>query len=250
MFVNLANHHTCKKNLAHPQTTNEEELEVSSVTGTDSGGSKCQSGPSTSSPSHQLGSHLEKQIKHLDHTGQTRNWRLQTELLQELKTLRNACHTRSSADTEDPLLTKLTQYHSRLYLQADNILTEKLSAEVLDVIYDQSKVDNLNRTFSWSKEEELHLNKLNAQAHQLWTPNTWHWAAEPNSARSILNHKRLQFLVQHELGTAIIQCSRCKSTGIQVGLDQLGCSLCYDCMKVHSENTKSVFQESDAWYKV
>ena len=42
--------------------------------------------------------------------------------------------------TQDPLLSKLTVYHNRLSSQADNILTEKLSAEVAEVVNDLSQV--------------------------------------------------------------------------------------------------------------
>jgi len=58
----------------------------------------------------------------------------------------------------DPLLTKLSQYHGHLFSQSDNILTEKLSAEVAAVINDASQVDDVSRAFTWSTEDEARLN--------------------------------------------------------------------------------------------
>ena len=64
-------------------------------------------------------------------------------ILKELEALRKTCDTQSSSDNVDPLLTKLSQYHDHLFSQSDNILTEKLSAEVAAVINDASQVDDV-----------------------------------------------------------------------------------------------------------
>ena len=44
---------------------------------------------------------------------------------------------------KDPLLARLTEYHNHLSLKVDNILTEKVTGEVKDVVTDHSKIDDL-----------------------------------------------------------------------------------------------------------
>ena len=62
-------------------------------------------------------------------------------LAAELDRLKRCCIKKTVDDhTQDPLLSKLTVYHNRLSSQADNILTEKLSAEVAEVVNDLSQV--------------------------------------------------------------------------------------------------------------
>jgi len=80
------------------------------------------------------------------------------------------CNTQEVTDNSDPLLTKLTLHHNSLLSEAENILTERLSAEVLDIIGDVSIVEYVCRIFTWSKKDELWLNALNVQAKNLQTP--------------------------------------------------------------------------------
>ena len=49
------------------------------------------------------------------------------------------CDRQTSTEERDPLLEKLTSYHERLSVEAENILREKLSAEVLDVLAELSR---------------------------------------------------------------------------------------------------------------
>ena len=112
------------------------------------------------------------------HSGTTRKHEKRVKLQKELETLSRTCCTQSSSDDVDPLLTKLTRYHDELFSQSDNILTEKLSAEVADVLHDTSKVDDVSRAFTWSPEDEARLNRLNTQAKELQTPAKWTWTAK------------------------------------------------------------------------
>jgi hypothetical protein len=43
----------------------------------------------------------------------------------------------------DPLLAKLTSYRKRLSTIADNVVTEKLSTEVKEVVVDSAKIDDI-----------------------------------------------------------------------------------------------------------
>ena len=95
-------------------------------------------------------------------------------------------------------------------VQAENILTEKLSAEVLDVVDKPSQIDDLSREFRWTKDDETRLNGLNEQARILKTPSKWRWAAKEGSEQYEYNHKRMQFLVEHQLETVIKECNKCK----------------------------------------
>jgi len=140
---------------------------------------------------------------------------------------RKTCSTQRSTDTANPLLTKLTHYHDRLYSESDNVLSQKLSAEVVAVLHDASKVDDVTRAFTWSLEDRARLNQLNAQTKQLQTPAKWTWAAKEGTAQFEYNHKRMQFLVQHEMET-IVKHYDCK--GVLVGMDQVHSKCCYDCV--------------------
>jgi len=109
----------------------------------------------------------------------------------------------------DPLVDKLTAYHNRLSSAAYNILTEKLSAEIAEVLTDVSQVDNVNRGFQWSRGDKERLNRLNASAKQLHTPAEWTWAAKEGTEQYEYNHKRLQYLVEYELQTVVKHCDEC-----------------------------------------
>jgi len=69
-------------------------------------------------------------------------------LAAELYRLKRCCMKKNVDNhTQDPLLSKLTVYHNRLSSQADNILMEKLSAEVAEVVNDLSQIDDVSRLF-------------------------------------------------------------------------------------------------------
>ena len=163
-------------------------------------------------------------------TGSTRKERTREKLHRELVKLKSVCDRQASIEEGDPLLEKLTSYHERLSVVAENVLTEKLSAEALDVIAEPSQVDNVSREFRWTQDDETRLNGLNEQAKNLKTPSKWRWAAKEGSEQYEYNHKRMQFLVEHELETVIKHCNNCKCTGILVGMDQIECQNCIDCV--------------------
>ena len=135
-----------------------------------------------------------------------------------------------------------------MYKRQENILTEKLSAEVLDVIAEPSQVDSVSREFRWTKDDETRLNGMNEQVRNLKTPSKWRWAAKEGTEQFEYNHKRMQFLVEHELETVIKHCKDCKCTGILVGMDQIECEKCIDCVAescCRSENLKT--EKAAAW---
>ena len=65
--------------------------------------------------------------QHAEDTGTTWKKRMRVKLHKELETLRKTFVTQNSSDTADPLQTKLTQYHYRLYSESDNISSQKLT---------------------------------------------------------------------------------------------------------------------------
>jgi len=102
-----------------------------------------------------------------------------------------------------------TIYHNHLKLQADNILTEKASREVADVVNALSRIDDVGYPFLWSKADETRLNQLNVDTRKLETPGEWTWAAKEGTDQFEYNHKRLQYFVEHELQTVMKHCDKC-----------------------------------------
>ena len=106
----------------------------------------------------------------------------------------------------------------------------------------------MTREFRWTKDDETRLNGMNEQVRNLKTPSKWRWAAKEGSEQYEYNHKRMQFLVEHELETVIKHCNDCKCTGILVGMDQIECQNCIDCVAesgCRSENMKT--ERAAAW---
>ena len=68
---------------------------------------------------------------------------------------------------DDPLYEKLKKYHDILQRSVTNTTTEKLSAEVLDVIVNPTVIDDSDRQFLWSKRDENRLNELNTTCRNL-----------------------------------------------------------------------------------
>ena len=169
----------------------------------------------------------------------------------ELEQLKKRCCRQDLAENTDALLTKLTEHHDELLSMADNILTERLSAEVLEVIGDASKVTDVSRPLSWSEADEIRLNRLNDEAKTLETPKQWKWAAKEGTEQFTYNHKRMQFLVEHQLETIVKHCDRCKSTGILVGMDQIDSVNCYDCVSdCRCRSEKVISETTEAWQAV
>ena len=88
----------------------------------------------------------------------------------------------------------------------------------------------MSREFRWTKDDETRLNGQNEQVRNLKTPSKTIWAAKEGSEQYEYNHKRMQFLVEHELEMVIKECNKCKCTGILVGIDQIESQYCIDCV--------------------
>jgi len=133
---------------------------------------------------------------------------------------------------EDPRLIQLTDYHDSLLKRVSNVLTEKLSDEVRDVIRDPSLIDTDNRgDFNWSEQDRQRLEDFNEYVNQMQVPSRWTWAAPEGSDCYNFNHERMQMCVRDECAfTLVPSCTECSSSGLLVGLDQT-CQrdTCYDC---------------------
>lgn len=183
--------------------------------------------------------------------GTTRKAHIRERVRKELEELKKKCAGRTCGENEDELLAKLTLYHDRLLSEAENVLTERLSAEVLEVVDDAAKVDDVNRPLRWSEDDQGRLNELNGQARMLRTPDGWRWAAKEGTDQFNYNHKRMQFFVEHELETVIKHCDKCKTTGILVGLDQIDAAYCHDCvLDSRCRSNKINSEKAEAWNAV
>lgn len=172
------------------------------------------------------------------------------ERLKEIKKKYQRLYSRANKQV-DPLYEKLKRYHDCLLETIDNVTTQKLPSEVLDVLADPSKVDDVECTFAWSKEDEVRLNKLNEDTKKLQMRDDWYWRSDKNSIYREHNEERMQFCVDNEFVEKIIHCPQCKSTGLLVGLDQIDSSLCYDCVKLNAlRSEKEKTEMNMAWEKV
>ena len=167
----------------------------------------------------------------------------------ELNKLKKRCQKQIAAAPEDPLLTLLTDYHNSLSSSATSLVTERVSPEVLSVISDPTKIDDVRRQYTWSKADEARLNGLNTQAKALQIPSHWTWAAKDGSLQHEYNNKRMNFYVRNELETVIKTCNNCKSTGILVGLEQNKFECCRDC-SFDRRPAKVKREFFDEWAKV
>jgi len=151
----------------------------------------------------------------------------------------------------DSMHLKLKTYHDMLLGTLDNVSTEKLSAEVEEVIADVKQINDGERKYKWTKTDEERLNELNKICRLLPVPEGWFWAAKEDSQQGTFNRKRMEFCIERELQTKVIHCPRCKSTGVLVGLTQVSSDVCADCM-THNEvrNAKTKTKFDDAWKKV
>jgi len=97
--------------------------------------------------------------------GTTRKTHLAELLNRQLQQLRNKYANRATNDDihENPLLHKLSMYHECLSQHADSLVTEKVSAELEEVLADVTKVDDVDRVFMWTKLDETRLNTINAK---------------------------------------------------------------------------------------
>ena len=131
----------------------------------------------------------------------------------------------------DPLYDKLKAYHDDLLKSVSNTTTEKISAEVVDVIENVSLLDSHDRRYQWSLSDQDRLNELNRSCKLLQPRTQWTWGAPDDSEQGQYNDQRMQLCVTQECQWKLIECNSCDSTGLLVG-DQIDSELCYDCVKL------------------
>lgn len=137
---------------------------------------------------------------------------------------------------EDPLLIlliKLTEYINRLQATCDNIVAEKLTAEVQSVLIDPSQVDHVNRAYKWSKTDEARLTRLTSAAKSLEAPASWSWNACPGSRQFDFNYARLKLAVTEQLEFKLHHCEQCKTTSVLIGIDEMNANVCIDCTELN-----------------
>jgi hypothetical protein len=156
---------------------------------------------------------------------------------------------KQTTEQVDNLYKKLKKYHDEMLGKLDNVTTVKLAPEVVDVLKDVSRIDDGTRNFSWSKEDEQRLNRLNEQVKELKVREDWSWRSDSSYFRSEYNDRRMQFCVEKEMVYKIIQCPQCQSTGLLVGLDQIDSELCFDCIMLNNFRV-SQREKIEAWNKV
>ena len=66
----------------------------------------------------------------------------------------------------DPLILKLSDYLNSRLSVIDNVATQRLTAEIKDVVEDVSLIDTI-RPFTWSKADETRLDQLNIACKSL-----------------------------------------------------------------------------------
>ena len=130
-----------------------------------------------------------------------------------------------------------------------NTTTEKLSAEVLDVIANPATIDDCDRQFLWSKGDENRLNELNTTCRDLQQRSDWKWGASDHTEQSQYNDKRMQLCVTKECQWKVIECQKCESTGVLVG-DQTESTVCYYCLKLNRANEQDRMNKQDSWSTV
>jgi hypothetical protein len=174
--------------------------------------------------------------------------------LEKLKRL-NYPWTRREMESDDLNYHELKSYHDAMAEKLDSIATEKLSAEVVEVI-DVEKLkgrtqveDDTDIHYSWSKSDEEKLNHLTALAKTLKPPQ-WPWNAPDDSRQGKYNHSRMQFLVTDELKYRILNCPQCGVRALLVGSDQVKSEKCIDCLEIGRKkaSTKKMYEEE--WAKV
>ena len=190
-----------------------------------------------------------------DSRGSTRKDRLRYTLKQEIDQLKKDLQkgARTTSKQYDPLYDSLKQYHDCMRMKVCNTTTEKLPAEVVDVVSNTDLIGQCDRKFCWTKDDEERLNRLNVDCKMLQSRSEWTWGAPDDSPQGVYNDKRMQFCIDKECQWRIIECPQCLSTGILVGMDQIDASVCYDCVQQQtSQRNKSmhVVQKNQAWEKV
>ena len=149
----------------------------------------------------------------------------------------------------DPLYDRLKDYHDVLIQSVSNRTTEKLSSEVIGVLLNPAVIDDCERRFLWSSDDEERLNELNKTCKLIQPRADWTWGAADDSEQGKYNDKRMQLCLTNECHWKLIECENCESTGLLVG-DQTDSEVCYDCMKLKRVNATQRQHKQDAWKKI
>jgi len=149
----------------------------------------------------------------------------------------------------DALYDKLKAYHDLLIMSLSNTTTEKLSSEVIDVISNPVVIDDSDRRFRWSTDDERRLNELNKTCKLLQPRTEWTWAAADDTDQGQYNDKRMQLCITEECKWRLVDCENCGSTGLLVG-EQIDSDVCYDCINLKRANEKERAKKQEAWNKV
>ena len=149
----------------------------------------------------------------------------------------------------DHLYDKLKDYHDVLIQSVTNRTTEKISAEVVDVLVNPTVVDDCDRRFLWSTDDEERLNELNKKCKLIQPRADWTWGASDDSDQGKYNDLRMQLCLTKECDWKIIECDQCESTGLLVG-HQTDSEVCYDCLKLKPVNKTERKHKEDAWEKI
>ena len=95
----------------------------------------------------------------------------------------------------DLLYDELKAYHDHLLRTASNTTTEKISAEIVNVVENVSLIDSCDRRHQWSVDDQERLNELNRTCKLLQPRTEWTWGAPDDSEQGRYNDKRLQLCV-------------------------------------------------------
>ena len=180
----------------------------------------------------------------------TRKDNLKTTFCQQIKDLEKEITPRQkTAPQTDTLYDNLKAYHDVLIKSVSNTTTEKLSSEVIEVILNPAVIDDCNRKFRWTSDDEKRLNELNKTCKLLQPRTQWTWAAADDTEQGQYNDKRMQICIEHECKWKIVECDDCVSTGLLVG-DQTDSDICFDCIQLKRVNERDRTKKQESWQKV
>ena len=127
-----------------------------------------------------------------------------TEIAQTEKQFLPKSNTMSQTD---PLYDRLKEYHDVLIQSVSNRTTEKLSSEVVEVLLNPSVIDDCDRRFAWSADDEARLNELNKTCKLIQPRDEWTWAAADESEQGNYNDKRMQLCLRKECDWKLVELS-------------------------------------------
>ena len=154
------------------------------------------------------------------------------ELQKELEQLRHKYLSDEDEFLIDPLHEELKLHVEELQKNADNVITEKLTSEIFDLVENCELIDAEQRKMTLTDEQGKRLSNLNNEAKELKLPKNWTWAAKEGTPRFKYNDERLQFCTDKEMQYKIVECKVCGSTGILTGDQIEECEdRCYFCPK-------------------